>query len=147
MNPARGQKHPTARDRKALRMDHAPALFATVPQTDPLALFQGDKPRGQHITEMLHLKTKDVARATRLSKNSIRYDLKMPDTLESWLREVGTTATLVAEFFGGDPSKTQRWFSTPNPQLGNVTPTDLIKIGRVRKLLTFVQTALAENQP
>lgn len=127
-------------------MNQAPALFSTVPRTDPFLLFPDGKPNGQHITDLLHLKKKDVARATKLSEKSVRYDLRMPELLESWLREVATTATLVAEFFSADPAKTWLWFSTPNPQLGNMTPVDLIKIGRVRKLLAFVQTALDENK-
>lgn len=127
-------------------MSQAPSLFATIPTSDPLSLFDGSKPQGQHIIEMFGLKNKDVARATHLAETSIRYDLRMPDPLVSWLREVATAATLVAEFFNGDATKTQLWFSTPNPQLGNITPLDMIKIGRVRKLLTFVQTALDENK-
>ncbi len=125
-------------------MNQAPDLFSSIPRTDPLSLFDNGKPNGEHITEFLRLRTKDVARATRLSTNSIRYDLRMPDLLESWLRDVATTTTLVAEFFG-DAAKTKLWFSTPNPQLGSIPPVDLIKMGRVRKLLTFVQTALDEN--
>ena len=128
-------------------MNQAPALFSTIPRTDPLSLFQeSGKPNGPHITEMLRLRTKDVARATHLSETSIRYDLRMPEALEAWLRDVATTATLVAEFFGGDSSKTVLWFSTPNPQLGSITPLDMIKMGRVRRLLAFVQTALDENK-
>jgi hypothetical protein len=128
-------------------MSQAPALFATIPRADPLGLFQASgKPDGQHITQILRLRTKDVARATHLSETSIRYDLRMPETLEMWLRDVATTATLVAEFFEGNSSKTLLWFSTPNPQLGDIAPVDMIKIGRVRKLLAFVQTALAENK-
>ena len=127
-------------------MNQTPALFASIPRTDPLSLFQGHRPNGEQISELLHLRNKDVARATRLSENSIRYDLRMPTVLESWLRDVATTVTLVAEFFAGDQSKTLLWFSTPNPRLGNLLPLDMIKMGRVRKLLTFVQTALDENK-
>lgn len=46
----------------------------------------------------------------------------------------------------GDADKVQLWFFTPNPQLGSIAPIDLIKMGRVRKLLAFVQTALNENK-
>jgi hypothetical protein len=127
-------------------MSQAPALFSSIPHSDPLSLFQDGRPNGQHIVDLLKLRNKDVARATKLSERSVRYDLRMPELLESWLRDVATTATLVAEFFGGDRTKTSLWFSTPNPQLGNVAPLDMIRIGRVRKLLSFVQTALGENK-
>jgi hypothetical protein len=120
-------------------------LFTSIPRTDPLQLFEGSRPKGQAIADFLSLRTKDVARATHLSPTSVRYDLRMPELLETWLRDVATTVTLVAEFFG-DAEKTKYWFFTPNPQLGNMEPVDLIKLGRARKLLTFVQTALEENK-
>jgi len=126
-------------------MDQIRELFASIPRTDPLSLFDHGRPKGQEITDFLELKTKDVARATKLSPHSVRYDLRMPELLEAWLRDVATTVTLVAEFFG-KPEKVRLWFFTPNPQLGGLAPIDLIKMGRVRKLLTFVQTALDENK-
>lgn len=121
-------------------------LFSSIPYTNPLSLFDGGKPHGENITEFLNLRAKDVARATRLSLHSVRYDLRMPDSLKSWLLDIATTVTLVAEFFSGDSDKTQLWFSTPNPLLGNIPPVDMIKMGRERKLLAFVQTALDENK-
>jgi hypothetical protein len=127
-------------------MNQGPELFSSIPRTDPLSLFSEGKPNGEHITEFLRLRTKDVAKATRLSPNSIRYDLRMPELLETWLLDVATTATLVAEFFKADPEKTRLWFCTPNPQLGSIPPIDMIKMGRARKLLTFVQVALDENK-
>jgi hypothetical protein len=51
----------------------------------------------------------------------------------------------VAEF-SQDANKAKLCFLIPNPTLGNVTPVDLIKMGRVRKLLSFVRSALEENQ-
>ena len=127
-------------------MNPGHGLFSRIPATDPLALFDAGRPKGQEITEFLHLRAKDVSRATRLSPTSVRYDLRMPDLLESWLRDIATTVTLVAEFFSGDSEKTKLWFATPNPLLGNIPPVDMIKMGRERKLLAFVQTALDENK-
>jgi hypothetical protein len=122
-------------------------LFSSIPRTDPLSVFGSDgNPKGQEITKLLGLKPKDVARATHLSESSIRYDLRMPDALKAWLIDVATTMNLVAEFFG-DPHKTNLWFSIPNPQLGGIPPVDLVKMGRVRKLLSFVQSALKQNNP
>lgn len=126
-------------------MNPVPQMFSSIPRADPLSLFDKGKPRGVEITEFLHLRTKDVARATQLSTTSVRYDLRMPAQLETWLREIATTVTLVMEFFDSG-EKTQLWFLTPNPQLGGVAPIDMIKMGRERKLLSFVQTALAENK-
>ncbi len=42
--------------------------------------------------------------------------------------------------------KTLLWFRTPNPMLGNATPRIMIRMGRFKKLLTFIQTALEESK-
>ena len=54
---------------------------------------------------------------------------------------------LVFEFFGGDTIKTTSWFMACNPMLGNVSPNDMIRCGRYKKLLKFILTSLLENKP
>lgn len=56
------------------------------------------------------------------------------------------TYSLVLEFFAGDEQKTSKWFSTPNPLLGNVAPLDLILMRQSDRLLRFVETQLAQNK-
>ena len=81
---------------EAANMD-APGLFSSIPRTNTLGLFdRAGRPDGHQITDFLCLKTRDVAKATRLSPTSVRYDLRMPEALEGWLREIATAATLVA---------------------------------------------------
>ena len=41
-----------------------------------------------------------------------------------------------------DPVKTQVWFQTPNPLLGEVSPSAMIRFGRSDKLLRFVTQAI-----
>jgi len=53
--------------------------------------------------------------------------------------------SLVNKFFK-DPEKTYLWFLSPNPQLGNISPIDIIKNGQSDKLLQFIQTSLSENE-
>jgi hypothetical protein len=76
---------------------------------------------------------------------SIRYDLKMPEELMERMREWATALNLVANFFN-DEHKTMLWFQLPNPLLGNMTPREMIRVGRFNKLLKFIQTALDENK-
>ena len=45
-----------------------------------------------------------------------------------------------------DMAKTMVWFQLPNPQLGGVTPNEMIDSGKQGKLLRFIQTALDENK-
>ena len=48
---------------------------------------------------------------------------------------------LVSEFFK-DNSKTELWFNTPNPMLGDVRPYDMIILGRTARLLKFIREQL-----
>jgi hypothetical protein len=47
--------------------------------------------------------------------------------------------------FFNDDVKTKLWFQTPNPMLGNVSPRDMIRLGRYNKLLRFVAQAMEEG--
>ena len=117
-------------------------IFSTVPTKDYLS-FQ-DKPN--LIAEFLEFKKEDIAKATGVSLSSVRYDEKMPSELRDRIREWATLLNLVAEHFHGEVKKTALWFTTLNPLLGNVTPRDMIRFGRYKKLFKFVVTAIAENK-
>jgi len=56
---------------------------------------------------------------------------------------------LVMDFFKGDEAKTNLWFKTRNPLLGELVPEDMAAIGvhYVEKLHRFVFSQLAENPP
>ena len=62
------------------------------------------------------------------------------------MMEWATALNLVAGFFESDEQKTMLWFSTPNPLLGDMSPRDMIRVGRIKKLLKFIQTAVDENK-
>ncbi len=100
----------------------------------------------QKVVRLLDFKKNDVARASNISVHSIRYDPpRMPKELEERLNEWAVALSLVAQFFQ-DEQKTVLWFKTPNPLLGDMTPRDMIRIGRFRKLRRFIQNALSENE-
>lgn len=69
----------------------------------------------------------------------------MKADIENRLKEWAVAINLVAGFFK-DQDKTMLWFQTPNPLLGNVSPAEMIKMGRFLKLLRFIQTALEDNR-
>lgn len=52
---------------------------------------------------------------------------------------------LVLKFFEHDVQKTMTWFTTKNFLLGNITPKQMITLGRQKKLYTFVDTRLKDN--
>jgi uncharacterized protein (DUF2384 family) len=122
------------------------ALFDTIPKDDPLSLFRGRDPDYQKVVRLLDFRKKDVARASQISIQSIRYDYKMPKELEERVREWAVALSLVAQYFKNE-HKTILWFKTPNPLLGNITPRDMIRVGRFKKLSRFIQNALSENEP
>lgn len=121
-------------------------IFSNIPEKDYLSLFDKGETRASKVIEFVKFKKEDVAKATGLPSNSIRYDNRMPQILKDRLREWAILFNLVAQFFNGDAVKTVLWFHTLNPMLGNISPRDMIRYGRYQKLLKFILNALSENQ-
>jgi uncharacterized protein (DUF2384 family) len=129
-------------------MTKVPSLFQTVPKKN---YFFGPLPPGkpeqlQEVTRFFEFKTDDVAKATEIPRASIRYDAKMPEELQERLREWAIVVNLVAEFFDGNLDRTVQWFRMPNPLLGFMSPKDMIRVGRFKKLHKFIATAIEEGR-
>lgn len=124
-----------------------PSVFSTVQDKDYLGFFEKTEPKYQDVIKFAHFKKEDISRATGITLASIRYDEKIPPELRIRIIEWANLLNLVAGFFKGDPQKTYLWFTIPNPSLGNISPRDMIRIGRYKKLMSFVQNALDENNP
>lgn len=122
-----------------------PQLFRTIPKEDYLHLFNQGILDGERVVKFLKYKKEDVSVAANIPISSVRYDKKMPIELKERLVEWAIVLNLVAGFFN-DPDKTVLWFCMPNPLLGGMAPRDMIRVGRFKKLLNFIQTALDENQ-
>jgi hypothetical protein len=120
-------------------------LFDTVPREDYLALFPAGETDYQKAVGLLGFRKKDVARASNVPVQSVRYDQKMPKELEDRVREWAVALALVAQHFK-DGQKTVLWFKTSNPLLGNIAPREMIRVGRFNKLYRFITNALAENE-
>ena len=121
-------------------------LFNTVPREDHLALFSDGRTDYQKVVRLLDFSKSEVAKASNISSMSVRYDQKIPKELAERVQEWAIALAMVAQYFR-DGQKTILWFRTPNPLLGNITPRDMIRIGRFRKLQRFIQNALDENPP
>ena len=121
-----------------------PGLFHSIARVNALKLFRAGRPDGERIVEFLDLAKRDVARAAKVPKESVRYDLRMPEVLRVWFETIGACIELVNSHFD-DSDRTLLWFKTPNPLLGDVKPIDFVKMGRVRKLLAIIQSALSDN--
>jgi hypothetical protein len=120
-------------------------LFGTVPKEDRLALFASGHTDYKKVVRLLEFNKSDVAKASSVPSISVRYDQKIPKELADRVQEWAIALNMVAQFFQ-DELKTILWFKTPNPLLGNITPRDMIRVGRFRKLQRFIQNALEENE-
>jgi hypothetical protein len=120
----------------------ARALFKTVPKKNLLGLL--GTPSGevdiQATKDFLGFTKEELASATDVPVSSIRYD-RVPVELKERAIEIATICELVAEFFG-NAEKTALWFKVDNPLLGNMSPRDMIRVGRFKKLHQFVVEAL-----
>ena len=119
-------------------------LFDNLPEKDILGFYNQGVPQYRRPVEFLHFKKDDVALATNIPKNSVRYDQKMPVELAERIVEWAMAINLVAGHFN-DMDKTKLWFQAPNPILGNHTPINMIRLGRFKKLYKFIIAALDEN--
>jgi len=115
-------------------------LFGTVPKSNYLGLFGGGEPDLQKTADFLEFKKKDIATATNVSVQAVRFD-RLPAEVRERLTEIATICELVAQYFQGDIERTALWFKVANPLLGNLSPRDQIRFGRYRKVLKFVLQA------
>ena len=120
-------------------------IFDTVAE-DHFSFFKNQKTEYNRIKDFLGFKNEDISTATGVPLASIRFDERIPPEVQERMKEWANVLNLVAEHFKGDIKKTTLWFTTPNPLLGNVTPRDMIRFGRYKKLFKFIFNALAENK-
>ena len=122
-----------------------PAIFNSIPLSDDLGLFKKTgKPDYDKVKDILGYTNRDISVASGVPFGSIRFDGKVPAELTERVIEWATAIALVHSFFK-DQTKTMLWFKVPNQMLGDVSPRDMIKVGRFKKLLKFIQSALEEG--
>lgn len=122
----------------------APSIFDSVPQ-DYLAFGRGASFNAKAVPLALGLKKEDVSRLAHVSPKSVRYDEAMPEQVRERLEEIGNTMNMVALVFDGDAEKAVTWFKTRNPMLGDVSPRDMIRLGRYERLRKFIVNAMMDR--
>jgi hypothetical protein len=120
-------------------------LFATVPAKDHLGFWANQTLDPQRVARFLSLDKREVARIADVSPASVRWDHKIPQEVLDHLTGIAVICGLVAQFFEGDATKTQLWFQTRNPLLGNISPRDMVRYGRHEKLRRVVMDSLTAN--
>lgn len=123
-----------------------PQLFKNIPD-DPLGFGLGAKFHPEKVRDFLNLKKADVSRLADVSLTSVRYDQSAPSAVIERFEEIAVTCNTVAEAFGGNVEKTALWFKMKNPMLGDVSPRDMIRLGRYDRLRRFIIGAMAERAP
>lgn len=120
-----------------------PSIFDTVPMQDALHFGGGKDFNARKVVEWMELDNKTVSRLSAVAPSSVRYDDNIPKAVRDRLEEIGSIANLVAQIFNGDGAKTALWFRTSNPMLGDVSPRDMVRLGRYDKLRKFICGAMA----
>lgn len=119
-------------------------LFETVPN-DYLGFGIGSSFDPKRVPSVLGLKKEDVSRLASVSVKSVRYDDAIPEQVRDRLEEIANTINMVAQAFDGDVEKTVAWFRARNPMLGDVSPKEMIRLGRYERLRKFILNAMMER--
>lgn len=120
-------------------------LFSNIPEQDLLGFGVGTAFQPKRVSEWLNLMKADVSRVAEVSSKSVRWDAEMPQAVRDRLEEIAVACNLVAQAFNGDTAKTALWFKARNPMLGDVSPRDMIRLGRFDRLRRFIVSAMAEQ--
>ena len=126
-------------------------LYSTVSRADPLEFYANHGLDAgvdyRKVSKFLDFDTNDLSKLSGVSRRSVRFDQNIPRDLRERLIQIANICNLVAEYFDGDPQKTALWFHTINPMIGGLTPRNMIRLGRYKKLLKFVTQARSEEAP
>ena len=118
-------------------------LISNIAQKDYIGFWRqpDEKPNYRAVTDFLQIDKEETARIARVAPASVRFDHKIPQELAERLEEIANIANRVAALFEGDVQKTALWFRTANPMLGNVSPRDMLRMNRYKRLTKFVAEA------
>lgn len=119
-------------------------LFDTVPE-DLLKFGHGDSFDAKKAADFLSLKKADVGRIADVAQSSVRWDANIPESVRIRMEEIASIINLVAKQFAGDQEKTVAWFRARNPLLGDVSPRDMIRLGRYERLRRFIIQAMSNQ--
>lgn len=108
-------------------------------------MFNNGEVDAEKVVKLLKYKKEDVSVASGVPVASVRYDSKMPADLRERMVEWATAINLVGSYFN-NLEKALLWFQVRNPLLGNMSSRDMFRVGRFKRLLKFIQTALDENK-
>ena len=127
-------------------MQNHAQLFDTVEKNDYLGFIENKELNYKKVADFLDFDRKDLSRMTSLSVGSVRFDSKIPIPLAQRLEEIANIANRITSVFDGDAMKSALWFRTSNPMLGEISPRDMLRMGRYKRLVKFINESLKEPQ-
>lgn len=126
-------------------MQLASQLFDTVP-ADSMQFGYGKDFNAKGVADWLNFDKDEVSRIALVAKSSVRYDESIPKAVKERLEEIAVIINLVAKVLDGDAGKTAMWFKTKNPMLGDISPRDMIRLGRSERLRKYILGAMADSR-
>ena len=116
-------------------------LIENIAKNDYLGFYADGTLNYQKVPEFLRIEKKQLSQIAGISRASVRFDNRIPNELAERLEEIANIANRVAALFEGDIEKAALWFRTSNPLLGEVSPRDMLRMGRYARLAKFVGEA------
>ncbi|MBN8480404.1 MAG: DUF2384 domain-containing protein [Xanthomonadales bacterium] len=118
---------------------------------DPWGFHSGDSFHPELVPQLLEkyldLPKRDVSRIAEVPKIDLEQIDDLPPLVLQRFEEIAQTMTDVANFFGGDIVRAAQWFKTRNPRLGDISPRDMIRMGKADRLRLFIVSSMSENVP
>ena len=119
-----------------------PDIFNTISHHDLLGFHEHDRVNYKKVVQFLGFDQNDVSKIAGVRKASVRYEPnRIPREVKERFLEIANICQLVAEVFNGNIEKTALWFKTDNPLLGNLSPRNMIRVGKYKKLHRFIMEA------
>ena len=117
-------------------------LFSSIPEGDLFGLKGKNGYDFRKTASFLGLNRRNIAKAAKISEQSVRYDERTPADLKDFFMKIISVICIVAKQFDYDKENTKLWFNMPNPMLGGVSPVQMIILGKYGKLMKFIQRSL-----
>ena len=115
-------------------------LFDNVPM-DYMNFGHGNSFRPKEVQNWLSLNKDDISRIASVAPSSVRFDRHIPKSVQVRMEEIANIINMVASNFDGNVDRTVAWFKAKNPLLGDVSPRDMIRLGRYERLRKFIVNA------
>ena len=125
-----------------------PHIFNTVPRRDVFGFYdKGNKLKYKEVADTLDFNRKEIAKATRVAVNSVRYEEnKIPDKIKDFLIHMAWLLHVTHKYLK-DKQKVIQWIESPNPICGGFSPKDMIRMGQYKKLVRIVSSYVEGDTP